>query len=144
MKNIILIIFIFAICSCGKTDTPTPVSELIKKTWIPQTVQENGTNVYTKGATSNVRVGYTNFQLSLSGTSTASLTEFDGNTFTGTYELQGETKLILKNLNPQPTGTSGTLEYTITKISATNFDLNRITTSLKTGGATNTYALVVK
>jgi hypothetical protein len=80
----------------------------------------------------------------LSGTSSASLTEFDGNTFTGTYELQGETKLILKNLNPQPTGTSGTIEYSITKSSATNLDLNRITSSLKTGGATNTYALVVK
>jgi len=144
MKNIILITLIFVICSCGKTDTPTPVSELIKKTWIPQTVQENSTVVYTKGASSNIKMGYTNFQLSLSGTSSASLTEFDGNTFTGTYELQGETKLILKNLNPQPTGTSGTIEYSITKSSATNLDLNRITSSLKTGGATNTYALVVK
>lgn len=144
MKNITLIALIFAICSCGKTETPTPVSELIKKTWIPQTVQENGTNVYTKGASSNIKTGYTNFQLSLSGTSSASLTEFDGNTFTGTYELQGETKLILKNLNPQPTGTSGIIEYSITKSSATNLDLNRISTSLKTGGTTNTYALVVK
>jgi hypothetical protein len=147
MKNIIFIILIFAIFSCGKTDTPAPVvpvSELIKKTWIPQTVQENGTVVYTKGAASNIRAGYTNFQLSLSGSSTATLTEFDGNIFTGTYELQGDTKLILKNLTPQPTGSGGTIEYSITKSTATNLDLNRTSTSLKTGGSTNGYSLVVK
>jgi hypothetical protein len=147
MKNITLIILIFAISSCGKTDTPAPivpVSELIKKTWIPQTVQENGTVVYTKGLSSNIRAGYTNFQLSLSGSSTATLTEFDGNIFTGTYELQGDTKLILKNLNPQPSGSGGTIEYSITKSTATNLDLTRTSTSLKTGGSTNGYALVVK
>ncbi len=147
MKNIVLITFIFAIFSCGKKEDPAPfvpVSELIKKTWIPQTVQENGTVVYTKGAASNIRTGYTNFQLSLSGSSTATLTEFDGNTFTGTYELQGDTKLILKNLNPQPSGSGGTIEYSITKSTATNLDLNRISTNLKTGGSTNGYGLVVK
>ena len=137
----------FSLLNCGKTDTPAPVvpvSELIKKTWIPQTVQENGTVVYTKGAASNIRAGYTNFQLSLSGTSTATLTEFDGNTFTGTYELQSDTKLILKNLTPQPSGTGGTIEYSITKSTATSLDLNRTSTSLKTGGSSNGYALVVK
>lgn len=120
------------------------MSELIKKSWIPQTVQENGAVVYTKGAASNTRAGYTNFQLSLSGASTATLTELDSNTFTGTYEFQGDTKLILKNLNPQPSGSGGTIEYSITKSTATNLDLNRTATSLKTGGSTNGYALVMK
>jgi hypothetical protein len=146
---ILALLITFSLTNCGKTDTPAPavvvpVSELIKKTWVPQTVQENGTVVYTKGSASNIRAGYTNFQLSLSGSSTATLTEFDGNIFTGTYELQGDTKLILKNLTPQPSGSGGTIEYSITKSTATNLDLNRTSTSLKTGGSTNGYALVVK
>ena len=50
MKNLITKVFAllmaFSLLNCGKT-TPAPVviipvSELIKKTWIPQTVQENG------------------------------------------------------------------------------------------------------
>jgi hypothetical protein len=147
--KVFLLLITFSLINCGKTDTPAPavvvpVSELIKKTWVPQTVQENGTVVYTKGAASNIRAGYTNFQLSLSGSSTAILTEFDGNIFTGTYELQGDTKLILRNLNPQPSGSGGTIEYSITKSTATNLDLNRTSTSLKTGGSTNGYALVTK
>ena len=119
-------------------------ADKVKKNWTMQTAKENGTSVFTKGGTSNIRPSYANFQLDLSNPPTVTLTEVDGLTFTGTYELVGDTKLILKNLKPEPYGTNGTIEFTITKIDATQFEITRNTTNAKTGGTTNTYILTIK
>jgi hypothetical protein len=140
----IILISIIGFVSCKKTATVTPVSELIKKSWTPQTVREGSTTVYTKGGTGNIRAGYSSFVLNLSSPPSVSLTEFDGNTFTGTYELQGDTRLILKGLNPQPTGSGGTIEFTISSATATNLELSRTTANQKTGGTINSYSLVVR
>ena len=124
---------------CGGSKAP-PVSERIAKVWTARTIDENSQTVYTKGGTSNVR-NYANFKLDLSTAPTVKYTEFDGNTFTGQYSVPTDTRLILTNLNPAPTGTNGTIEFTIDGISDTELKLTRTTASQKTGNTTNKYTL---
>lgn len=127
-----------------KKEVVETTADKVKKIWTVQSAKENGTNVYTKGGSSNIKTYYVNFKLDLSNPPAVTLTEVDGLTFTGTYELVGDTKLILKNLTPAPFGTNGTIEFTITKIDGTQFEITRTTTNLKTGGTTNIYGLIVK
>ena len=103
-------------------------------------MRENSTVVYTKGATANVR-NYGSYRLDLSSPPKAILTDVDGSTTTGTYELQGDTKLTLSNLQPQPTGTGGTIAFTINAITATALDLTRTTANPRTGNSLNQYQL---
>lgn len=124
---------------CGGTKTP-PVSERIAKVWSARTVDENSVTVYTKGGTSNVR-DYAKFKLDLSAAPTVKYTEFDGNLFTGQYSVPSDTRLVLTNLNPSPTGANGTVEFTINSISDTELVLTRTTASQKTGNTTNKYTL---
>jgi hypothetical protein len=139
MRNITLF-FVFALivmvggCSgCG--NKTKPVSELVAKAWSAQTVREASTLVYTKGGTNNIKAGYSNFKLDLSSATNVTYKEFDGNSFTGN-------KLTLSNLNPKPTGTDGTIEFTINSYSDSQLDITRTTSSQKTGGTLNNYALV--
>lgn len=125
---------------CGKDKTP-PVSERIAKRWTATKVEESNTVVYTKGGATNVRPGYANFLLDLSSPSSVTLKEFEGSSFTGTWEVQGENRLILKGLTPQPTNTNGTIEFTINSINDTELVLTRTTANQKTGGTINKYTL---
>ncbi len=125
--------------SCKKD--PPPLSERIAKVWSANTIKEGSTIVYTKGGTSNAKPGYANFKLALNQDNTVTYTEFEGSTFTGQWELNGDNKLILKNLNPQPTGTNGTIEFDISEFSDGSMILTRTTSSVKTGGTINQYTL---
>ncbi len=129
-----------SVLACGGKETAVPTSDKVKKVWTAQTVKENATLVYTKGATGNIR-NYGAFRLDLSNPPTVSLTDWDGLTFTGQYELPSDTRILLKNLTPQPTGTNGTIEFTINSIGDNQLDLTRSTSSPKTGGSTNQYVL---
>lgn len=126
--------------SCKKD--PPPLSERIAKAWSPSTVQEGSSVVYTKGGTSNVKPGYSAFSLNLDKSGTVTYTEFDGNKFSGQWEVTGDNKLTLKNLNPQPTGTNGTIEFDISDFGDNMMTLTRTTSSVKTGGTVNKYVLV--
>jgi hypothetical protein len=121
-----------------------PLSEIIGKVWSAQVVKHGSTTVYTKGVTTNATPGYVNFRLDLSSPTSVTYKEADGNTFTGQWELQEGTTntLILKNLTPQPTGTSGTIQFTINSSSETELVITRTTASQKTGGTINNYTLV--
>lgn len=125
--------------SCKKD--PPPLSERIAKAWSAGTIREGSTVVFTKGGASNAKPGYSNWKLVLSSSGTVTYTEFDGTVFTGQWELSGDKKLILKNLTPQPTGTSGTIEFDITSFEDTMMTLTRTTSSVKTGGTVNQYTL---
>ncbi|MFN8353344.1 MAG: hypothetical protein U0Y10_02775 [Spirosomataceae bacterium] len=128
--------------SCKKDSTP-PLSERIAKIWSANIVKEGSTVVYTKGATTNIKAGYVSFKLDLSSQTSAKLTEYDGNSFTGQWALSADEKtLTLSNLNPQPTGTSGTIAFTINEANDTNLKITRTTASAKTGGTINDYQLV--
>lgn len=145
MKNKTLTLFVaslslFALLSgCGKND-PAPVSERIAKVWTAQKVDENTATVYTKGGTANVR-NYASFSLDLSKAPTVTYKEFDGNTFTGQYSVPSDTRLVLTGLTPAPTGTNGTIEFTIGGLTDNGLTLTRTTASQKTGNTTNIYTL---
>lgn len=128
------------VSGCKKTPTP-PVSERIAKIWTAKTVDENQTTVYTRGGTNNVRPGYSSFKLDLSSATTATLVEYTGETFKGQWSVPTDTKLVLSGLSPQPTGTNGTIEFTINSLADTELSITRTTSSLKTGGTINKYVL---
>lgn len=137
-----MFVTVFVIFSCGKkADAIVPLSDKIKKVWTADLVKEGGATVYTKGASSNIKPGYSQFKLDLSSAASVTLVEVDGNTFSGTWELQNDTKLVLKNLSPVPTGTGGTLEFSINSASESNLNISRTSQNLKTGNSLNDYLL---
>ncbi|MBC7569670.1 MAG: hypothetical protein H7319_08045 [Spirosoma sp.] len=128
--------------SCGSKNGVDPVSERIKKSWSASLVRENSATTYTKGAATNVRPGYSGFQLDLSNSGTVVFIDFDGTRVTGQWSISADEKtLTLTNLVPQPTGTNGTIAFTITELTDTRLVLTRTTANLKTGGTTNVYEL---
>lgn len=142
--NYILIALSFvAMANCSGCKTKVkPVSELIAKVWSAQKVEEGSAVVFTKGAATNVRAGYTNFRLDLTNATTVSYRDWDNTSFSGQWELQGDTRLVLKNLTPVPTGTTGTIEFTISPTpTETEFIITRTTGNQKTGGTVNKYTL---
>lgn len=140
LTGIGLLVAIGLISSCKQA--PQPLAEQIAKVWSAQTVREGSTVVYTKGAANNSKPAYDRFRLDLSSPTAARLMEFDGTVFSGTWELVNDKTLILKGLTPQPTGTNGTLEYSVQTASTTELKLSRTTASLKTGGTVNDYSLI--
>jgi hypothetical protein len=142
MKKILIVLISIVLFSCGKkADAIVPLSDKIKKVWTADLVKEGGATVYTKGGSSNIKPGYSQFKLDLSSAASVTLVEVDGNTFSGTWELQNDTKLILKNLSPVPTGTGGVLEFTISSASESNLNISRTSQNLKTGNSLNDYLL---
>ncbi len=133
MKNTFRV-FISVLClaflaACSKSSdpapTPTPpapsVSDLIKKVWSASNIQWDGNVQYDKTATSNLVAGYAQFKLDLSSAPAVSLTEYDRNKFSGTYSLSSDNKtLTLSSLKTsdgtEPTGTGGTLTFTISGV----------------------------
>jgi hypothetical protein len=121
-----------------------PVSERIAKAWTAESVKHGATVVYTRGGSNNQTPAYSAFRLTLTnsgGTKTATLTDFEGTTSNGTWDLEGDTKLILKDLNPAQTGTGGVIEYTINSLEDSKVVLTRLKGSSKTGGTINEYTL---
>ncbi|MDR6197089.1 hypothetical protein [Siphonobacter sp. SORGH_AS_0500] len=142
--SIILISSVF-VSSCGKSN-PKPISEVIRKVWTANTVKENATTVYTKGATGNIKDSYSYFKLDLSSTAqqTVRLTTIDQTTFVGNWTISSDnSKLTLTNLQPVPTGTTGTIEFTFDGApTETQLNLTRTSPDAKTGNTTNKYQLV--
>lgn len=145
MKKTTLIAFVavlglfIVLTGCGKSKVK-PLSERIAKNWSAQKVEENNVVVYTKGGATNVKPAYSQYSLDLSNPPTVVIKQVDGFTSTGQYELQGDTKLILKNLSPAPTD-GPTIEYTIGSATDNSLEITRTTADRKTGGTTNKYTL---
>ncbi|MCF0071608.1 hypothetical protein LZD49_14110 [Dyadobacter sp. CY261] len=137
-------IVVLGLITVGCKDKVKPVSERIAKAWTAESVKHGATVVYTRGGSGNIEAAYSGFRLTLTnsnGTKTVSLTDVDAKTFTGTWDLEGDTKLILKDLTPQPTGSGGTLEFTISGLEDSKVVLTRLKASPKTGGTINEYTL---
>ncbi len=147
MKNLILIaVAAFFFLGCTK-DAPTPVSELIKKSWSVSSAQWDGTTQYTKGGSANLVSGYSQFKLDLTVAGSVTLIEFDGKQFTGTYVLATDnSKITLSNLKgPEgaPTGTNGTIEFRIVGTpTATTLGLETLATYIKASNKRVNLALV--
>ncbi|MFN8430722.1 MAG: hypothetical protein U0V04_12150 [Spirosomataceae bacterium] len=144
MKKIVVILSIFSIFACKKTET-APVSDLIKKNWTVKSVSENGASVYVNGASNNIKPGYINFKLNLGEGGNASLTEIDNVNFVGKWEITADNaNLTLSNLNPQPTESNGVLTFKILDVSSDGLTLLSNKENLKTGSSINTYELIPK
>jgi hypothetical protein len=128
--------------SAGCKKKVKPLSERIAKAWTAEAVKHNTTSVYVRGGSGNSVPGYSNFRLNLTGASNAvTYTEWDNKTFAGTWELQGDSKLILKGLNPEPSGTGGTVEFNIISIDDSKLVIKNVNPSKKTGDTINEYTL---
>jgi hypothetical protein len=134
------LLVILALVSAGCKKKVKPLSERIAKAWTAESVKEGSTTVYTRGAASNVQPGYSGWKLNLT-TANASYTERDASTFSGSWELEGDSKLILKGLNPEPTGSGGIMEFTIVSIDDAKLVLRNVKASPKTGNTINEYTL---
>lgn len=138
------LMLVVALIAGGCKEKVKPLSERIAKAWTAESVKHGSAVVYTRGGSSNTVPGYSGFRLTLASTSgnqTVTYTEFEGSTFTGSWALEGESKLILSGLNPAPTGSGGTLEFTINSVEDSKLVLTRLTASPKTGGTINEYTL---
>jgi hypothetical protein len=134
---------VFYILTGCKSDPPAvPVADRIKNSYVASSVTENGTTVYTAGGTANSKPGYSQFKLDLSNPPAARYTAADGTVFTGTYALaNNDTQIVLSGLTPQPTGTNGTITFTISELADGTVTLTRTTPDQKTGNTTNVYKL---
>lgn len=133
-------ILILGLSACG--EKIPPISERIKKVYTAQSVTHDGITVYTKGGSTNIVSEYSSYSLNLSTESSVTLRDVTGETFAGSYSVSGNT-LTLTGLNPQPTGSGGTLTYDITEISEDGKSLILTATkaSPKTSNTINVYTL---
>ena len=140
----VLLVGILTGCTDHRNASPSVLAQ-IAQSFTLRSVDENGVTVYTRGSATNIRPGYSKFLLDLSKPPIATYREFDANTFTAAnWQVIDDKRLILSGLMPQPSGSNGTLEFTINSISATELVLTTATVSQKTGGLTNRYTLTTK
>ena len=157
MKQFLLLLLTISVLACGggsdPAPTPTPptptvsVSTLVKKVWTVSTAQWDGVTKYDKTGTANVVQGYSQYKLDLSTAGSVTLTEFDGKIFTGTYTVATDgLSLTLNGLTSAdgaPTGTGGTITYTILATpTATGLSLQQTTAYVKARSAIVKLALV--
>lgn len=137
-------ISIIQFSGCGSSSKAKPVSEILKAVFFAQQIKHDNIVVYTKGATSNTVSGYSKLRMDLSSTGNVSFTDFDGNTFNGSYSISTDSKtLTFNNLTPIPTGSGGTLTFSIISFqeSPAQVVLSRSGASVKTGNTINEYTL---
>ncbi|MCD8539624.1 MAG: hypothetical protein LRY55_07530 [Leadbetterella sp.] len=133
-------ILVFLLTACEEK-VPS-VAERIQKLYTAKTVTHDGITVYTSGTAGNIVPEYSSYRLDLSIAGQASLRDITGETFTGSFSATDNT-LTLSGLSPQPTGSGGTLTFTITSISDDGKSLVLTATkgSPKTGNTVNVYTL---
>ncbi|GAB3762222.1 hypothetical protein [Spirosoma pomorum] len=122
----------------------TPITSQISKVWKANTVKEGDVLVFTLGASNNIKPGYAGYRLDLSQIDKATLKDIDGRLLTGTWRVSTDNKrLILDNLVPKPTKTSGLIEFTILNTpDGSSLNLQRLDQSRKTGNTLNQYGLI--
>ena len=149
MKNIKEGIFILLgflvlaqLSGCKPKTTAKPLSEVLKAVFFAQQVKHDGTIVYTKGSISNTVDNYKKLRIDLSSGTSVSFTDFDGNTFLGTYLITNNT-LTFSGLTPVPTGSGGTITFNVVSFveGPTQVVLSRSGSSVKTGNTSNEYTL---
>ncbi|MCY7351223.1 MAG: hypothetical protein LH606_11230 [Cytophagaceae bacterium] len=142
--SVLLLTGLFYGCN-DHVGSTSPVLARIAKKFTVRLVEENNVIVYTKGAPNNIRPGYVQFLLDLSTPPGATLREFDANTFMALkWIVLNDNRLILQGLTPQPSGTNGTVEFTINSLTDTELVITRVSASDKTGGLIVKYTLTTQ
>jgi hypothetical protein len=143
--NILGLFLLIGFIAVGCKKDPPPLSERIAKNWSANTVKHGNVVVFEKAGTSNT-ADYSGFRISLAAGFTVTFVEVNGDTFNGQWELIGNNTLRLKNLSSTsnqkpPTGSNGTIDFTINSINDTTLDVTRVTDNPKTGNTRNQYVL---
>ena len=143
MRPTFICIILLGLFGCkGNSDKVLPVAERIQKVWSVQSVKEGSSTVFTRGGTTNTKPGYAVFRLELASSNLVRFTDFDGVTVTGTWSVSADEKMLaLTGLTPTPTGTNGSISFTISSLTDTSLIIVRTSTSLKTGNTINEYIL---
>lgn len=143
--KILSLVLLLGFIAMGCRKDPPPLSERIAKNWSANIVKHGNTVVFEKTNSSNT-ADYSGFRISLAAGFTVTFVELNGDTFNGQWELIGNNTLRLKNLSSTtnqkpPTGSNGTIDFTINGITDTSLDLTRVTDNPKTGNTRNQYVL---
>lgn len=136
-------VMILGLLATGCKKKVAPVSERIAKAWTVESAKHDNVVVYTRGGSGN-KTDYSGYRLTLTnanGTKTVTLNDVDNKPATGTWDVEGDTKLVLKDLTPAPTGSGGVVEFTISGLDDAKVTLTRLKTSPKTGNTINEYTL---
>lgn len=149
MKSFLNIMFWSILSTIGTSSCKSKASEPsippIQNVWTVLEVKENNVVVYARGASNNIKPSYERFRLELRAGSVLSMTDLDRVTSTGTWAISPDQKaLTLSNLNPVPTGTGGSIIFTVEELNSSMLSIHRITSSPKTGGTQNFYRLTNK
>ena len=136
----VLVVLLAFSSSCK--EKVTPIKDRLSKSWVARIVKEDGNQVYSRGGSSNTKPGYENFKLTLSSSGSATLSDIN-DTFIGTFTAT-ESSITLTGLTPEPTGSSGTLVYTIVSLAGDDAELQLKMNEPypKTGNTINEYTLV--
>jgi hypothetical protein len=143
MKNIVSVV---VICFTALSCQPKEVDTLdIRKMWKALTVKENGVLVYNAANAKNTRPSYSGFRLDLKSQEQVNFTDLDNRKLVGKWSLSTDYKrLILQNLVPPPSESSGNIEFYIISSTSNRLLLKRTTDSKKTGNTINEYELVTE
>ena len=153
MKNYILLTLIFlGSISCRQSvDEPNPLdvakSFLNGKTFKANVVKESNLIVFQNGQVSNIIPGYSQYRIAFAQDGiTVKLTEYTREVFEGKWDISlfngNSYKLRLYELKPEPTSTSGILEFEISKIDGETLEYRSVRSSPKTGDTINEYKLI--
>jgi hypothetical protein len=150
MKKIAFFLPIFfaivtILSSCGSAAEPS-VKEKLSRVWTANMVTWGSTSVYSSTSTSNTQAGYKSFSLTLTSANAATLTEFDGNSFTGTWALSTDEKtLTITFTGNAPTGlTNNQLSYSIANLTTSSVTLTTTQALIKASNSAVTLTLASK
>lgn len=148
MKKIVFFLPIFfaivtILSSCGSAAEPS-VKDKLSRVWTASMVTWGSTSVYSSTSTSSTQPGYKSFSLTLTSTGAATLTEFDGNSFSGTWALSADDKtLTISFTGSVPTGlTNNQLSYEVSNSTTSSVTLKTTLPMIKASNSAVTLTLV--
>ena len=135
----IILVAILAACQPKKVE-PADINIV----WKAKSVKQNGVLVYTEGNPGSTQPGYARFRLDLTATDQVIFKDVDGRKLVGIWSLSTDNnRLILENLSPPPSESSGNIEFYLTAPpTRESLMLKRTNESRKTGNSINEYELV--
>lgn len=136
-------ITVLVLSGCQPAALPSIVDN-VAKVWKAKTVKADGVVVYELDNLNSLRPAYSNFKLELIKPDVVRFTDLDGRQTQGKWTISTDNqRIILQDLTPSPSATSGNIEfYILTAPTADRMELKRTNQSRKTGNTVNEYVLI--
>ncbi len=141
MRINVCILFVIMLAACQPKKVEPAAINIV---WKVKSVKQNGMVVYTEGNSASTQPGYARFRLDLTAGDQVTFMDVDGRKLVGIWSLSTDNnRLILENLSPPPSGSSGNIEfYLAVAPTREQLILKRTNESRKTGNSINEYELV--